>query len=103
MLKPVANFESTSYHGHDIRTTPNQLIKLAEKYDIEYDFNNTGEDKTNLDIEFMTKDGVVFTVYDWKEYKPLFMDVNYDFHIGAKSSYNAMKAQGELRKELINL
>ena len=69
----------SSFHGITIMATPNQLIKaLGEP---EY-FPNDGSDKTNMDYECVTDNGVEFTIYDWKEYRPLEMDSNYSFHIG---------------------
>ena len=75
--------QSTSFHGTVIITTPNKLIGVADKLGAKYYDQNDGKDKTNFDFEFLTDEGDVFTVYDWKEYRPLGMDEWTEFHIGA--------------------
>ena len=88
----------TSFHGHEIVATPNQLIEALGKPQFG---DNSGWDKTNFDWVCETKDGNVFTVYDWKEYKPLNMDSYYSFHIGAKSGLVGEKALAEIREMFI--
>jgi hypothetical protein len=88
----------TSFGGHEITATPNQLIDTLG----EPQFGcNDGQDKTNFDWVCETADGRVFTVYDWKEYKPLNMDSYYSFHIGAHSGAVAAQAVSEIRKMFI--
>jgi hypothetical protein len=85
----------TSFHNVTIFTTPQKLIdKLGEP---EY-FCNDGYGKTNLDYSLITNDGVEFTIYDWKEYTPLKMDNNYDFHIGGKNRGECVDALFALRR-----
>jgi len=84
----------TSFHGHTVTATPNQIIKaLGEP---QYGCND-GQDKTNFDWICETNDGAVFTIYDWKEYSQLNMDSYYEFHIGAFHGFVASKAVRELR------
>ena len=72
----------TSFHNSTIWATPNVLkIILGEPT---Y-FQNDGYDKINYSWNMETIDGDVFTVYDWKEYKPLIDNEEYCFHIGGKS------------------
>ena len=88
----------TSFHGQEITATPNQLIEVLG----EPQFGcNDGQDKTNFDWVCETKDGNVFTVYDWKEYKPLNMDSYYSFHIGAHAGSVSLKALAEIREMFI--
>lgn len=86
----------TSFYGITITTTPQNLIDNLDEP--EY-FSNDGCDKTNMDYYLETDSGVVFTVYDWKEYAPLQMNTKYDFHIGGYSQSDCLKA----KHELINL
>ena len=69
----------TNFHNVTICTTPQKLIDaLGEpRY-----FFNDGSDKTNMDYSCITDNGIEFTIYDWKEYKPLNMNTKYSFHIG---------------------
>lgn len=88
----------TWFHGTTIIATPNQLIDALGEPQFG---DNSGRDKTNFDWVCETRDGNVFTVYDWKEYKPLNMDSYYSFHIGAKSGSVSLKALTEIRKMFI--
>ena len=88
----------TSFHGTTIIATPNQLIDILGEPQFG---DNSGQDKTNFDWVCETDDGNVFTVYDWKEYKPLNMDSYYSFHIGAESGLVSLKALTEIRKMFI--
>ena len=103
MLLQPNKFHSTSYHNDNIHTTPNKLIELCAKYNIKYEENNDGEDKTNFDFEFQTLEGLYFTVYDWKEYKILNKDRKYSFHIGAKDKLDSIDALYILQTELTKL
>ena len=72
----------TSWHGHTITATPNQLIEALGEPQYGY---NDGQDKSNFDWVCETESGKVFTIYDWKEYTPLKMDSVYSFHVGANA------------------
>ena len=84
----------TSFHGHTVTATPNQLIEALGEPQFGW---NDGQDKTNFDWICETNDGAVFTIYDWKEYSQLNMDSYYEFHIGAFHGFVASKAVRELR------
>ena len=58
--------------------------------------DNTGEDKTNMEWVCESRDGFVFTIYDWKEYEPLNEEYNYGFHIGGFSEEETKKAKAEI-------
>jgi dihydrofolate synthase/folylpolyglutamate synthase len=60
------------------------------------DNDNTGEYKTNFEWEMETEDGDVFTIYDWKEYRPLGYDEMIVWHIGGHSKEITDKALQEL-------
>jgi hypothetical protein len=88
----------TSFHGVVIQATVDQLTKIfGEPYD-----NNTGEDKVNFEWEMETDEGEVFTIYDWKECRPIGRDEFVTWHIGAKSRSIAGDASYEILRELGN-
>ena len=88
--------DGTSFHGVVIRATVNQLTKaFGEPYD-----NNTGEDKVNFEWEMETDEGEVFTIYDWKEGRPIGRDEFVTWHIGAKSKSDSNVAEREILKAL---
>ena len=81
----------TSFHGTTIVTTPETLKKLFPESFIE----DVGG-KTNLDFILETKDGDVFTIYDWKLYVSLTQNGIYSFNIGACNKLVAEQAKGEI-------
>ena len=85
----------TSFHGITIKTTLGRL--RAAFGDPQFE-NNDGEDKTNIDYVLETSNGDVFTVYDWKHYRPIGEDEVVDFHIGAYTIHIAFEAKQEMHK-----
>ena len=83
----------TSFYDTTIKTTLSKLIKVLGEPQC---FQNDGEDKTNVDFECETESGDVFTIYDWKEYRPIEMDETIEFHIGGHSSSVTRQAKSEL-------
>ena len=83
----------TSFHGVVIVTTANKLMSLFPK---SYTLENDGRDKVNIDFVLETENGDVFTIYDWKEYRPIDLDEEIEFHIGAFSPEISDTAQKEL-------
>ena len=86
----------TSYHMMNIVTTVNKLIDAIGAPQIE---DNDGNDKVNVEWICELSDGTVFTIYDWKEYRPIDYNEEIEFHIGAKdkaASQRAMEALGKL-------
>ena len=97
-MKRSNNTGGTSFHGVTLTTTPQQLIDaLGEP---QY-FSNDGSDKTNMDYSLETEDEIAFTIYDWKEYRPLQMDELIEFHIGGFSYSQSVEAKNEVLR-LIN-
>ena len=95
-MKRSNNTSGTSFYGVTLTVTPQQLIDtLGEP---EY-FSNNGSDKTNMDYSLETEDEIAFTIYDWKEYRPLQMDETIEFHIGG-FSYSQTE---EAKREVISL
>lgn len=94
--KTYQDVNGTSFHGVVIRATVDQLTKaFGEPYD-----NNSGEDKVNFEWDMETDEGEVFTIYDWKEYRPLQRDEYVTWHIGAKSKSDSNVAEREVLKAL---
>jgi hypothetical protein len=85
----------TSYHMMNIVTTINKLIDTIGKPQIE---DNDGSDKVNVEWICELSDGTVFTIYDWKEYRPLEYDEEIEFHIGAKNRELSKRAADALDK-----
>lgn len=65
--------------------------------------HNDGQDKTNIDWTMETESGEVFTVYDWKYYRPLEEEEMVEWHIGGHSGKVTEVALGEITNALINL
>jgi len=97
-LTEVIKWEQSSFHGTTIDTTPNSLLDLAKKNNLSYNDYNDGEDKTNFDFSFQAGKDLQFTVYDWKEYRPLDLDREYSFHIGGVDKKSTDKARNILVK-----
>jgi hypothetical protein len=83
----------TSFYLTTIRTTVNKLIDTIGHPQC---FDNTGDDKVNFEWDCETEEGDVFTIYDWKEYRPLGYDELIDFHIGGDNKIVTEKAKREL-------
>ena len=97
-MKRSNNTSGTSFYGVTLTVTPQQLIDALGEPDF---FDNDGQDKVNMEYNLETEDGIVFTIYDWKEYRPLQMDEKIEFHIGGFSYSQCVYAKNEVLR-LIN-
>ena len=97
-MKRSNNTSGTSFHGVTLTVTPQKLIDVLGEPDF---FDNDGQDKVNMEYNLETEDGIVFTIYDWKEYRPLQMDEKIEFHIGGFSYSQCAEAKNEVLR-LIN-
>ena len=93
--KTEQSTDGTSFHSITIKTT---LSRLRAAFGDPQCENNYGEDKSNIDYSLETSDGDVFTVYDWKHYRPIGEDEVVDFHIGAYTNHIAFQAKQEMHK-----
>jgi hypothetical protein len=50
-----------------------------------------------------TEDGTIFTVYDWKEYRPLEENEMIEWHVGGRSGSDTEKALNEIADALNSL
>lgn len=91
----------TSFHGITIKATANELMILAENNGCDYT-DNSGDtyEKSQYDFDFKTPEGVVFTVYDWKEYREFDVHEILRWHIGGKTENATRIGLKELRKQL---
>jgi hypothetical protein len=87
----------TSFYDVTIKTSINQLTKVLGEPSIQ---DNTGEDKVNVEWEVITEDGVVGTIYDWKEYRRLDGDDVVEFHIGGFNKSDTLIIKNELKQLL---
>ena len=87
----------TSFHDVTIKTSINQLTKVLGEPSIQ---DNTGEDKVNVEWDVITKDNIVGTIYDWKEYRKLGKNEIVQFHIGGNNKEDTLKIKSELMKLL---
>jgi hypothetical protein len=83
----------TSFHGTMINCTVQTLKDIlgTQTYG-----NNDGQDKVNYEWVMETKDGDVFTVYDWKEYRSLNDTDMIEWHIGGHDKHVTEQAKNEL-------
>jgi hypothetical protein len=83
----------TSFHFVTIRTTVNKLEQAIGQAQC---IDNSGDDKVNYDWCCETEDGDVFTIYDWKEYRPIGPNEMVEFHIGGETKSITEQAKREL-------
>jgi hypothetical protein len=95
--KTYKSTDGTSFFGTTIRATVNQLISAFGDPTMD---SNWGDDKVNFEWEMETDEGEVFTIYDWKEGRPLGLDEYVVWHIGANSKSVCNTAERELLKKL---
>lgn len=87
----------TSFHNVTITCTPQQLIDLLGPAQWG---GNDGRDKANFDWVCETGNGILFTIYDWKYYRPLDLNEEVAFHIGGESFTTTYQAREQLLKAL---
>lgn len=81
MAKPTDQTDYlTSFHDVTLKARLRDLITLfPESYK---NYGNLGEGKVNFSFTLETDEGVVFTIYDWKEYRPITLDEEIEWNIG---------------------
>lgn len=101
LKEPTANSTSgTSFHSVEIEATLSQLKQVLGEPDYS---PNDGEDKVNFEWERETKRGNVFTVYDWKEYRPIGEGEVISWHIGGFKLSDTKDAKEEIEQALKNI
>jgi hypothetical protein len=94
-----SSLNGTSFHDVTIKTSVEELIQAIGEPQHK---DNTGEDKVNFAWNCETKEGDVFSIYDWKEYREISEFEEIEFHIGAHSKSVSNVALEELLKVLKN-
>ena len=79
MKKTSKSSNGTSFHSVTIESTIDKLTKVLGEPDY---VDNSGEDKVNYSWDLETNEGDVVTLYTWKEYRPIEVDEEIEFHIG---------------------
>lgn len=100
ITKPIISDVSsgTHFHGDEILATPKMLLEIfGEPQHCE----NTGGYKVNFDWTLLIN-GEAFTIYDWKEYKPLDPDELISWHIGAHKKEVSIAAKTLINSLLVN-
>jgi hypothetical protein len=95
--KTYQDTNGTSFHNVTFRATVEQLRNAFGEPSMAW---NTGDDKVNFEWEMETDEGEVFTIYDWKEYRPIGLDEMIEWHIGSKGLMNSVDAKSEIQKAL---
>ena len=85
----------TSFHGQVIEATVQELRDILGEPSAE---QNDGSDKVNFEWMLETNDGDVFTVYDWKEGRPLSESEMIKWHIGGYNKTATEQAKSEIKK-----
>jgi hypothetical protein len=92
-MKPTSKtVNGTSFYGDAITATLSDLKRvLGEPY-----YNGSIEDKVQNEWLMETNDGKVFTVYDWKIYRPYNNNELIDWHIGGHNKETTQQAKQEI-------
>lgn len=90
LTKTNKSLSGTSYHGHVIKTTYNNLVKAFGP-----SHQDDGGYKTNHEWLLNSYEGTPFSIYDWKEiFSPeRYPDQEFEWHIGAFTSEDSLNAQ----------
>jgi hypothetical protein len=97
MKKTSKSSVLTSWHGGKVLASVAALRRVLGEPVYE---QNDGEDKVNFEWEMETEQGELFTVYDWKEYRPLREDEPIWWHVGSHQPYTSAKAVEEIEAAL---
>lgn len=95
MKKTNKTANGTSFHDVTITATPQQLITILGEPN-----NNSGDNKVNMEWVCENNDGVLITIYDWKENRPINNNENIKWHIGGRSIKDTLTAKLEILKLL---
>ena len=87
----------TSYWSNNITATVTQLKAILGEPVF---CDNDGSDKVNFVWNLESDNGDVFTVYDWKEYRPISEDEIIVWHIGGINGSVTIQAQSEVNAAL---
>lgn len=95
MRPTIKSTNGTSFHDTTIRCSVSDLREILGQPTNE---SNDGSDKVNFEWEMETDDGDAFTVYDWKEGRPLDEYEIIEWNIGGHS----VRITEQAKKEIIS-
>jgi len=96
----------SSFHNDTITASVAELEAILGPATYE---NNNGKDKVNFEWEcelesgHSSMHGMVFTIYDWKEYRPIDRTEQIEWHLGGENKAVTSQAYVELYEELADL
>ena len=96
---PTDEISGTSFHDDTITCT---VAQMRQAFGEPMFFGEIG-DKVNMEWSFVMEDGLVFTLYDWKEYRGLVESESYEWHIGAHTEEASAEAKVLCDKILLEL
>jgi hypothetical protein len=99
MKKTIQSVSGTSFHDTTIKFPVSILTEILGK---PHYSGNDGNDKTNFEWQMETDNGDVFTVYDWKEYRPLNESEIIEWHIGGINKNITETAVREIMDAMVN-
>jgi hypothetical protein len=99
MKKTLQSVNGTSFHDTTIKFSVSTLTKILGE---PHYSGNDGNDKTNFEWQMETDNGDVFTVYDWKEYRPLNESEIIEWHIGGMNKNITETAVREIMDAMVN-
>ena len=96
-LQEIDRVSGSSFHQDVIFATPNELRHILGEPAYE---QNDGTDKVNMEWYMQMNDGNMFTVYDYKEYRPLRPNERVEWHIGGHDRFSTHLAKTLLEEAL---
>jgi hypothetical protein len=96
-IRDVQRIINTSFHDHTFDCSVDELFFKFGKPQFQ---DNTGAEKVNVEFWLTLADGTIFTVYDWKIYRPIQLGEVVTWHIGAHSESDSLKALNFIKSYL---
>jgi hypothetical protein len=93
MKKTNKTADGTSFHNVTIKSTINILTDTLGHPQY---YQNTGEDKVNVEWICETESGNVVTIYDWREHRTIGVDEEIEFHLGGHNKIDTIEGKIEL-------
>jgi hypothetical protein len=81
----------TSFHGQVVKTTREKLANAFGKPESYSSWHKTTYEWDCV-VDGLDGEEIPFTIYDWKEYRPIGSDEVIEWHIGAKTDADAVYA-----------
>lgn len=88
----------SSFWGSTVCTTLSKLIKVCGTPSYK-----NGDTKVQYVWTLENNEGIVFSIYDWKEYQKFAEDESIEWHIGGFNTADTNKVKLELEKALLNI